>query len=487
MEYAVQAQERPQEAQVKRTFKKVKEMIDAEGFVKMNRPACPDAIINELVKTKASVQKIEEVRKALDKIANTIENWTTTEIAFVPLQNDKVASLFVSEPGKLADALAEITRITGCGLIVHKIVDATAAKEGNNLIFENTSEEKVVKIFVDYANGKASFGTLMQTIQFYGYYEANSGRFGKLQNDDPEKLFSLFSEIAKIMGSYAVRAFDTLISKKLDIADFLKIARAGGPSAVKLLLGYESDFEARTMAENIKKVKNEVDFLNANYGIEFFERFSKKMLENAYLTATDPKFSKGKRIALVILNKNDDARTYEHGAREYESLIDNGYCLVFCEAKDDKEMAERFFNHGTREGGKRTLADRKYDLLVIAGHGSPQKIRFNKGFDETSFLGLEDFSKRGLKLGSWNGMFAPDAAIVLISCSTGKDMSSGGITGNFTNIMSMISALALGTDVFAPEVDTYLKSFIFDNDGKCVGVNYREGKTRKARMEKIEK
>jgi len=207
-------------------------------------------------------------------------------------------------------------------------------------------------------------------------------------------------------------------------------------------------------------------------------------------------------MALVVLNKND-RKAFTQDVDAYMQLISNGYCLVLCEADDDKEVAMRFFNRGKEEGEPSALGKRKYDLVILGGHGSPVSINFGKEAPGTGpdkdFIDLKDdkLDRLYLDLGdygqdnrfkprSWNKMLKRKSAILLSSCFTGGDAETfesmidrlntiqikAKNPGGFQNIMGMISVLATKAAVFAPDMPADTFALEFDAKRRVVGVEF---------------
>ncbi len=205
-----------------------------------------------------------------------------------------------------------------------------------------------------------------------------------------------------------------------------------------------------------------LDVLSNRLGIEFAHRYTTKIMENIYLAAVDPDYSVGKKTAFIVLAKEDWNDAFADGGIPiYEKLIDDGYCLALCEANNDDEVANRFFNYGMLpESVPSALTGKEYDLVVLGGHGEPLRIRFGDGQDESATVTPSDFGRsEKWKKGAWATMVAENADIVLVSCSTGQDPKSRWFrtSEEFQNMMEMFGALFSvegenrGITVYAPE------------------------------------
>jgi hypothetical protein len=223
-------------------------------------------------------------------------------------------------------------------------------------------------------------------------------------------------------------------------------------------------------------------------GIEFYERYDPDILENVYRTATDKGFSKGKKIAMVVLNKNDWNGAFGDHSQIYRSLVENNYALVICEAGNEREVVARLFGQGVdRVENANAVSGRKYDFLILGGHGDPASIDFGgwtkEQWDNPLFgrIDVSDYRPYSAQVGkgAWKGLFTPDASIGFASCSTGGEIEKGSEIsnpGNFQNVMEMVGTLAM-TRVFAPKSQTNLTGLVFKN-GRVVGVEYRDAETK---------
>jgi hypothetical protein len=232
-------------------------------------------------------------------------------------------------------------------------------------------------------------------------------------------------------------------------------------------------------------------------GLEYFQRYSPKILENAYLTATDPEFSKNKRVAFVGLNKSDWNWSFTKKAAALEELIDRGYALAIWETKWDVDLIFRFLNNGMVAGASSALGSKTCDLAVIGGHGNPAGTTVGNELATDSkgsgSLALDDYMQDHPFM---PGVMAPKlskkATIVLWSCGTGNEtpnkeekelISHMGNAGNFKNMMFMVGALANAKNdgkvakVIAPKISTSMKRFKFEKDGFVSGAEYDEGES----------
>jgi len=196
------------------TFEQVKKMVDETGFVK--RPACPDAVINEILKSKNPVEKIQEIRKALDEIAKAAGSWA--DFAFYALANDKVAGLFVSH----ADAFVQIAKAAG-----------SMASDA----FYALSNDKIAGLFASHADAFAQIAKAAGSNAALAFYALANDKIAGLFVSNPTKVIDAFAQIAKAAGSEAAFAFYALSNDKVaglfaSHADaFVQIAKAAGSKA----------------------------------------------------------------------------------------------------------------------------------------------------------------------------------------------------------------------------------------------------------------
>ncbi len=132
----------------------------------------------------------------------------------------------------------------------------------------------------------------------------------------------------------------------------------------------------------IKKMLSVMEKLD----LQTYHRYSPKMLENIYRTATEAAFSDGKRLACVVLPKSDYNNVAGGEAHLYESLIDHGYNLVMCETAKDVDVIRRFLNNGMEPGNTSAVGSRTYDLAVFEAHGTINAMAYD--YTEDNFRSL---------------------------------------------------------------------------------------------------
>jgi hypothetical protein len=229
-------------------------------------------------------------------------------------------------------------------------------------------------------------------------------------------------------------------------------------------------------------------------GLEYVERYDPVILENVYLTAIGkaPKLDrngKGTKLAILLSNKSDWNQVFETNADDCRSLIANGYNLIICECKTDKEVVERFFNYGRLKENagnnahfQQGMKDHaRYDFAVFMAHGTPFVLDYgtdswwkalNHFYSGDYTLGVRD--ELMLKLaGDWEGMFTKKAKIGVDACLAGLDMV---IIGNFIEMISRVT----GQETIGSNRSTNLKKYEFDRDGYVTNMLFYKGKTATA-------
>ncbi len=96
------------------TFKEVKKEVDED---KGDRPACPDEVIRQIIKSVNPKEKIEKVRWALDEIQSSVifedSRAKSQNFFFSTLRNAKVARAFVENPEAVTELFFDISSICG--------------------------------------------------------------------------------------------------------------------------------------------------------------------------------------------------------------------------------------------------------------------------------------------------------------------------------------------------------------------------------------
>ena len=246
-----------------------------------------------------------------------------------------------------------------------------------------------------------------------------------------------------------------------------------------------------TIGGKVAEIQKRIAALKQN-GIDYPERVTPRVLENAYLTATgnaEKLDGKGrpKKLAIIVLNKSDwNGAFFRQDDDLYHGLLDKGYNLVICEAGSDSEAAERFFNYGKLEKDAKSNAHFRqgkadhavYDVMVIGGHGSVRLVALGSitpwdyVFAKKTMLNIGDYG-RLKEYGDWGSMFSKKGSIVLVSCSTGgRNIFSH--MGRFDNVADMLSDVS-SRKTIGPAESSYFRELVFDKDNFVTDARYGNG------------
>ncbi len=188
--------------------------------------------------------------------------------------------------------------------------------------------------------------------------------------------------------------------------------------------------------------------LNRKFGIEYFGRYSKKQLEDM-----SNKVANSKPVLLAVFSKSDPPGAFYRVGGQLESLM-KYYNVVVVEVNSDKEVYARIKEMSGDYG--------KIDTMLIAGHGSPDRILLGKPplspLRDENTLDLTD----GPKLAAVKQYFVDKPTVILESCSTGQDEKSIG---------ALLSRV-WGADLFAPTVPSSLSTYDLEKNGKIRNVTY---------------
>jgi len=338
--------------------------------------------------------------------------------------------------------------------------------------------------------------------------------------------YEKYAKFMKVVDAYFMKVekyarqdtedfFEALLknNQKMEFGGALTSLVAAFPNGQKYaryviaLSGCEGVKSQKTMEGKVREIRERIKVLE-ELGIEFVGRFQPEALESTYLVATG-KADMSRKLAIIVMPKADWNGSLYSGSGLYQSLLDNGYNVLICEAGTDGELAERFFNYGRREKNAAKnfhfhpgKADHtRYALAVFAGHGTPETLSL--GTNQATFgpatLDVEDeFMLR--KYGNWKEMLTEKAPVCLWACSTGADWHMlmpdvGGLIEMFgkavpyiiispnafllgvanqmvskNNLMRKMGDIT-GAETFAPGEPTYDKAFEFEG-GNVIGIKY---------------
>jgi hypothetical protein len=253
----------------------------------------------------------------------------------------------------------------------------------------------------------------------------------------------------------------------------IKIARVN--SSLLTALAKSDEAVIKKTLENPEEFLRMANFLHKEYGIDNFQRLDYGIIEYTYVNANS-KAKRGK-TALIILNKDDYNHAFDAMTKQLNELMQRGYRLIICEANNEDEVRERYFNKGRRESQSGKEYKKEYDLVIIGGHGKPSYIQFgSRDAGETSYIDLGDYGQdKYFSEGSWSRMLKKKAVIILMSCSTAgqiKDSEKMKNPSNFQNIFDMMKNLAPDAEIVAPDGEASIEELLFNRRGRCTGATF---------------
>ena len=210
-------------------------------------------------------------------------------------------------------------------------------------------------------------------------------------------------------------------------------------------------------------------------GIAYFERYLGEHFP-IWMSAFDlpTKASRIKTLAVIVHNKNDagGAFTNENYLNQLLHVLDH-YAVYVCET-DNRADAFRHIERAALAGEK----PRKISLLVLGGHGTPYSLNLGET-DDSEYADderkqLEREQERyfsifdGARFAEMGRYIAPRGKIVLVSCSTGRDIP------NKKNLAQVIADAIPHATVYAPQTQTHVHKFVFKR-GRLTDVIYNCG------------
>jgi len=438
----------------------------------------------EFMKLAASMQgalgekQAQKFWKSFLKISKNLgyESGTLTEIITRPELSQKLQS----EPKlylKCLEKLCNVSEMEGRQKLI-----STLATQGVYWSFVENPQKTADVLLGTYASFREV--TKYGKIETPGYaYVLGALKSSPVLQDmfyqDPEK-FREFVELACSKKEGALGQFRVELPKfamgitrtgtregaGLELYEFAKQLQKNEVPYLAAFYGTEIVQQLETKEERLEKVKEMIGVFRDKLGIEFLYRYQQDVIENVYRTATDPEFSKGKKLALIITAKSDYNGAFEKNWGNYSELIRNGYCLTIAEAALDTEVGERVKTHGGL--GESALGKRKYDFLALGAHGTREGMAFSDTFSGKGSLDMLDVQKLGGKA-AWSDYLSENAVVALWSCSTGA--ISEGTKDPFLNMKGAIRDLAQ-RKVFAPVADASIDRILYDDKGNVNGMNY---------------
>ncbi len=186
--------------------------------------------------------------------------------------------------------------------------------------------------------------------------------------------------------------------------------------------------------------------LYRSLGIEYFMRYSQRMLEMTYDTLEQARSDRP--LLVVAFNKNDYNGAFYREGLLLDPLL-RGYRPIVFETDSEGGIYSRLGELAGRYG--------RISTLVIGGHGEAGAIQLGDT-SETGRIDLSDYDE----LVALRDFFASRPLIILVSCSTGESERSIGAS----------ISRALGAVVYAPAIPSSATTYNLDRSGYITGVTY---------------
>ncbi|MBS3068086.1 hypothetical protein J4450_05260 [Candidatus Micrarchaeota archaeon] len=191
--------------------------------------------------------------------------------------------------------------------------------------------------------------------------------------------------------------------------------------------------------------------LHKKLGIEYFMRYSKKVLEEVYAN-TQVELPTKKPVLLVTANKNDPIGAFSDLGVTLEDLTKH-YRLIITETDSEDGFYDIVPAIANKYG--------EIDTLIIAGHGAPTSILLGEKSDKGRLDLTDEDHLESLKY-----YFGQHSKVILAACSSGVDERSVG---------ALISR-ALNVALIAPTKNVQVPSYDLDQEGRIVDVKYEDGR-----------
>ncbi|MEM4389615.1 MAG: hypothetical protein QXG98_03050 [Candidatus Micrarchaeia archaeon] len=421
-----------------------------------------------------SKKKLAVLRTALDDIAKAAGKYARK--AFEALANKDIGRLFVKKPEKVAEAFAKIVEAIGedakwaFHVLKSKAVGELFAKNPQAFVeiaeavgkdawkvFDELENETVGRLFERNPEG------FVEIVKAVVEHRAEV-TFRMLENPDiarvfvekPEETVKAIVDIANAAGRDTDLAFKALgckVISKLFAEDPKKVAEAfkrivevawvDTPWAFQALMARKEDkldFFTRLDDGLCNRLKEE-------FNIDFIMRYPGGVLEDMLSGRRDP----ARPLAIIAYPKYDHNRAFY--LNKIWQLYRAGFQVVVFESGNEGEFMEWAERIVAKWGPA--------DVVVLGGHGEPQKIRLGAGESEENFLDVTDNNV----LEALKPLVGPGGVFVLDSCSTGDPKTTD-------NIARLISERT-GTIVFAPDRPTAISNFNiqYDENGRPVLVS----------------
>ncbi|MBW3016180.1 hypothetical protein KY309_01045, partial [Candidatus Woesearchaeota archaeon] len=209
--------------------------------------------------------------------------------------------------------------------------------------------------------------------------------------------------------------------------------------------------------------------LHEHYGILQFSRLQKndgdESLIEELLKNADPDYRKDKPLAVVCVGREGAEIAFDTFSlgNFYDTLktLSSGYRLMVYSVASESGPFDALAK-------ARSVAGRKADLLVLAGHGSPSGVGLG-GKAEDQVLDLSDSSV----IRSFEPMVSESGRVVLYSCSTGAGRN------NAVNIANHFAFNLPGRIVYAPDAKTTGVELRLDSAGLVDDIRFLDSERAK--------
>ncbi len=206
--------------------------------------------------------------------------------------------------------------------------------------------------------------------------------------------------------------------------------------------------------------KEQVLVLHEKFGIEYFGRYPKEVLEEL-LRSGHPHNRRFAPVAFSVYNKDDWNGAFYHDGHIFAKLMKT-HTLFAIEVASDKKIPEKMGETlkwvRSIYGNTVSLGMRTISVLVIGGHGNPGGISLGNYSSSRARISSSDMRMfRDLKK-----HFVKQPTVILVSCSTGKSEHSIG---------ARISKV-LGARLFAPKKDGNISGIKVGPKGEILNVEY---------------
>ncbi len=233
--------------EIKLTLRGIKDRVDGE---KGSRPACPEAVINE-IKNRNLADRIPKIKKALDEIAKATGDIYASKNAFYPLGNEKIAALFV-------DHIDEFVKVAKAA---SGSTDAPVSAIG--WAFEALKDNRVAALFAQNSDAFAEIAKIAGYEVGWAFHALGTEGISSMFRKNPKIASDAFAEAAKASGKGVHGAFHALGNEnvaalfaknpKLVTDAFADIAKAAGKNADRALYSLSRDKVASAFARHTQE------------------------------------------------------------------------------------------------------------------------------------------------------------------------------------------------------------------------------------------